>query len=85
MNGIKQSEEKKEGILSPKKCPRCSTLNEAGNKFCKYCGFVLDKEEANNIIIQEQKSEEANNLMNQLLQDPEVKELIKIKLNNWVK
>ncbi len=80
MNGIKIQEESKESKLKPKTCQRCSAINEAHNKFCKICGAPLDKEEIIKIIELEQKNEKANNLMNQLLEDPEVKALLKTKL-----
>lgn len=82
-NGIEISKkEKPKPILQPKACLRCKTINEATNRFCKLCGFVLDKEEAGNVIRAEVERNQADEIMNKLIKDPEIIELIKNKLKN---
>ncbi len=81
LNGIKVDEERKEQKLQPKHCLRCKTMNEVTNRFCKICGFVLDQEEANKIIENDLKRNQADELMNKLVNDPEVLDLIRKKLS----
>lgn len=80
--GIKDKE-KENGIpkLIPLKCIRCNFENEPTNKFCKTCGIPLNKEEAEKIIKADLERDQADNLMNKLIQDPEILELIKKKLS----
>ncbi len=82
MNGIKVEEENKEEILQIKECIRCKMQNEYTNKFCKKCGFILDKEEAQKVIRGDEERKQADNIMNKLIQDPEILELIKMKMKN---
>lgn len=82
MNGLRKDEEKQEQILKPKMCTRCKIVNEVTNKFCKICGLPLNKEEADKIIRIETDRQKADEIMNKLIQDPEVLELIKNKLKN---
>lgn len=81
-NGIKVNKEKAQPIMKPKKCLKCHTINEATNKFCKICGFPLDKEEAEKLIRQDTERSQADEIMNKLIKDPEILELIKKKLKN---
>lgn len=82
LNGIQVEEENQERELEPKKCLRCKTINETTNRFCKTCGFILDKEEAENIIKADAERKEADDIMNKLIKDPEIMELIKKKLKS---
>jgi len=41
--GIKNTEEKEESKLNPKKCQRCQEINPFTNKYCNKCGMILDK------------------------------------------
>lgn len=82
MNGIKVEEEKKDSMLQVKECIRCKMLNEYTNKFCKKCGFILDKEEAQKVIKEDEERKQADDVMNKLIQDPEILELIKKKIKN---
>jgi len=50
MNGIKIEEKRKTAYTKIKECIRCKMPNEYTNKFCKKCGFILDKEEAQKVI-----------------------------------
>lgn len=63
-------------MLIPKECLRCKTQNEATNKFCKLCGFVLDKQEADKIIQTESERQNIDKLMNRLVNNKEVLKLL---------
>jgi len=82
MNGIAIKKEEEIIELSPKKCIRCQTSNEVTNKYCKCCGFVLDKEEAEKIIKAELEKKAVEEFMNKIVQNKEILEMIKeIKLD----
>lgn len=83
-NGIQIENETKSQSFAPIHCIRCETTNPPINKFCKQCGLVLKKEEANEILKQEIKNEEMNTLMTRILKDPEVWKLVNSKMSNFV-
>ena len=58
--------------------------NEYTNKFCKKCGFILDKEEAQKVIKGDEERKQADEIMNKLIQDPEILEMIKNKMKNQI-
>ena len=73
MNGIKIDEEKKaDERLRALACARCKTINEATNKFCKLCGLVLNKEEADKILEEDFKRKNMDNVMEDLVKDKDV-------------
>jgi predicted amidophosphoribosyltransferase len=74
----------KGGVLLPRECLRCKTQNEATNKFCKLCGLPLSEETQRDLIANEYKQKEADNLMNNLLKDPEVLAILSRKLKEAV-
>ena len=80
-SGIEIKKEKPRQQLKPKKCGRCKAINEATNKFCKICGLTLDEQEANTLIENDLKRNQADEVMNNLMKDPEILELIKAKLS----
>ncbi len=85
MNGVEVNEkEDTNEQFKMKECIRCKMKNELTNKFCKRCGFVLDKEEAQKVIKEEAQINQADEIMNQLVNDPEILNLIRerLKLNN---
>lgn len=80
-NGIQvKKDEKPKQELKPIRCERCKVINETTNKFCKICGLPLDKKEAQRIIKEDVERTQADEIMNKLIQDDEIKELIKRKL-----
>ncbi len=81
LNGIKVEKEHKASLMKPKKCLRCKSVNGATNKFCKLCGLPLAQEEAEKILKADVDRSQADNIMNKLVQDPEIMELIKKKLS----
>ncbi len=83
-NGIEIKKEQRQRLLEPKKCMRCFVVNEATNKYCKVCGFSLDKEEAEIILKADVERKQADDIMNRLMKDNEILELIKEKLKPMV-
>ena len=51
--GIRNTEEKEESQLNPKKCPRCQEINQFTNVFCNKCGLPLDDLTRKQIIQQD--------------------------------
>lgn len=76
LNGIKTEEEKQDTKLKPKECPRCKTINEFSNRFCKTCGMVIDEHEKEEIMKQDLKRGKMDDLMNDLVKDREFLELM---------
>jgi len=81
-SGIEVKKDKPKSVMKPKKCIKCKTVNEVTNKFCKICGLPLDKEGANEIIENDLKRKQADEVMDRLVKDPEILELIKKKLSD---
>lgn len=80
-NGIKQEAEKEKTLLKPKTCLRCKKVHEATAIFCN-CGYPLDEKVAQEIKIKEMQREKADIIMDKIVNDPEVWEMIKKKINN---
>ena len=81
-NGLYSKESVIETSLIPIKCGRCFNMNEATNKYCRVCGLPLSNEEANKVIQADMNRKEADETMNLLLQDPEIRALMKRKLSS---
>lgn len=81
-NGIEVSNVKQESKLKPVKCLKCKTMNEFTNRFCKICGFPLHEQEAEEILKKETERSIADEVMNKLMEDKDVLELIKKKINS---
>jgi len=75
--GIRKRPEEKPKELAPKECPRCRRTNPATNRFCSQCGMALDMEAVMEI---ERRRKRADDLMDRLFEDPEVRGLIERKL-----
>jgi site-specific recombinase XerD len=83
MNGLKlQEKENQIEELKPKLCVRCNKQRATTERFCPECGLILDEDEARKIIQSELDRNKADEIMNQLVKDPEILELIKKKLSN---
>ncbi len=80
-NGIEIPKVKQESKMKPVKCVKCKTINEFTNKFCKLCGFPLDKKEFEEILKRETERSVADEVMNKLMDDEEILSLIKKKIN----
>lgn len=79
-NGIQIKKESVENKLKPIECIRCKTINPVTYTCCKLCGLPLNKEEAENVLLNDVKLNEADDFMNKLFKDPEFQELVKRKL-----
>lgn len=80
-NGVEMKKERVTSAIQPRKCLRCNIINEITNRCCKHCGLVLDEEYAKEVLKQDNERTQADEIMNKLVQDPEILELIKKKLN----
>jgi len=57
-----------ESLIQPEKCPRCHIDNDALSKYCRQCGMVLDRVEAEKMVMEERM----NRRMMKLLGNPNV-------------
>lgn len=82
MNGLKiQEKEEQVEELKLRLCIRCNKQRAATERFCPECGLILDENEARKFIQTEMDRQKADNIMNQLVKDPEILELIKKKIS----
>ena len=83
LNGLKK-EEVKPMQAQPIICPRCETINNTDSLYCSKCAAILDEKTAivsqKEFLEQQQNSQNANNLMNILMQDKDVKEFLAQKV-----
>jgi hypothetical protein len=78
LNGIKtDSNEKKESVLRPRKCPRCDTINPATARFCQRCSFALDVVAAMRI---DDERNLADDLMARLMADKATRNFLSKKI-----
>lgn len=73
--GLEVEEEEKEKMAKPVKCPRCGYLNAPTDKYCGRCALILDEKERLRIQMEEPKM--MGEIMNMLLQNPELMEKFK--------
>ena len=76
MHGIK-TDKQKESLLKPKQCPRCSSINSRDARFCEKCGSVLD---VNTAVELDEERSKGDDLMAQLVKDPEVQKILARKI-----
>jgi len=76
LHGLKPKREN--GIkLKVQICPRCQAKNTPANKFCSRCSSALDLKTALQV---DQRIEKAEEVMETLLRDPQVKALLAEKI-----
>jgi len=80
MNGVEIDEGRVESSFKSKKCTRCSNVNGATNRFCKLCGFVLDENEAEEIIEKDLKRDQVDEFMNTVVKNPKFLEALVQKM-----
>ena len=73
MNGMSFKDEETIGELDLINCSRCGFNNAPTNKYCGKCGLTLDLKEA---MLMEQKMKEKDQLLNVLVNDPDVKRIL---------
>jgi len=75
LNGMKRRTEDTETQLKPIVCPKCSTINAPGTKFCIKCAAILDTTTACEVdqkeVIEEAAKLRASKVMDTLVRDPE--------------
>jgi site-specific recombinase XerD len=79
-NGIIKEQEQDGTILKPRKCERCGNVNKATDTFCSKCSLALDEKTMQELKQKDIERQQADEIMNKLVKDPEVWELIKKKL-----
>lgn len=77
IHGIKKEEKVKKEEFSSKKCHRCEKMNPPTGRFCLRCGAPLDLE---TVMKVEEKRKEVDEVMTELLKDPEVLSLLACKM-----
>ena len=80
LNGVDVPESEQETVIQPLVCPRCDTMNPTDANFCAKCAGVLDVKTALTLETQQKERKQSDGIMNQLLQDPDVKKLLARKL-----
>ncbi|MFH1311425.1 MAG: tyrosine-type recombinase/integrase [Nanoarchaeota archaeon] len=81
-NGIIIKKSETDSPMKPKKCFRCHSLNGFSDNFCKICSMPLNEGTATKVIEEDSKRQKADNLMNQLFNDPEILNLIQMKISS---
>jgi integrase len=83
LNGL-QTEETKPAQVQPRICPRCETINTTDSLYCSKCAAILNEKTAiisqKEFLEQQQTTQNANNLMNLLMQDKQVQEFLAQKV-----
>lgn len=80
-HGIITNESEKEvSQLTPAYCSRCKEANPSSNKFCNKCGMTLDEKAAANILQNEIERQKADDIMDEVIEDQEVKDLLDRKI-----
>lgn len=81
-NGIIKEEEQDEIMLKPRKCGRCGNVNKATDTFCSKCSLALDEKTIRELKQKDMERQQADEIMDKLIKDPEIFELIKKKLGS---
>jgi len=71
-----------ESKLKPKDCSRCNEINPATNRFCSKCGMVLDNETMIRIVERDMKRKEADEILDELMQDEDFREILFSKIKD---
>jgi integrase/recombinase XerD len=81
LNNITVSEEEyATNGFSIRTCTRCMSQNPPANKFCSRCGMILDEKTAQALITANVERDQADRIMDKLLQDDEFRGLLERKL-----
>lgn len=77
LQGLVQVENAREDKLKLRSCQRCKEHNSPSSKFCTKCGLPLDEQ---SMIYIENQRQKCDNLMNQLMDDEDVRNLLLKKI-----
>jgi integrase/ribosomal protein L40E len=75
LQGVTMKEEKQEVRMQVVFCRRCHEKNSPSTKFCNRCGTPF-----NQMLVSDEYGEKSNEILNELFQDPEVKEFFARKV-----
>jgi len=75
LQGFRKRKDEREEKMKVVYCKRCHEQNSPSTKFCVRCGSPL-----NQVLVSDSYGGKSNELMNELFQDPEVKEFIARKV-----
>lgn len=76
---LDEDDEDYEDALEPEVCLRCETENAASASYCSKCSLPLDKDERQRLIEEDDKLREKLPLLLELVEDPEVAQLLERK------
>lgn len=79
VNGIAQVNDVKESALKTKKCPNCSEVNQATNKMCSKCSYIVDMT-LKTAFEYEENRKQMDELMNMLMSRPNLKNALQEEL-----
>lgn len=74
--GLQTDKKKEESELQPIKCDRCGETNQATNKYCSMCGLPLDEKTRTEVIQRTMERQDADGIMDSLLEDQEFREML---------
>jgi len=80
--GVQTPEDPTTSRLTPRSCGRCKTNNQSTHEFCRTCGFPLKREAQRRFVQQAMERKSADETMDQLLEDDEVRDLLARKLRD---
>jgi integrase/recombinase XerD len=85
-NGIAiEDQGKGENPLKPRICDRCQKMNPATSEYCDRCGMPLTKEAVIKLMEKDLMKKTADNVLDQLIGDPEFKQMFGEKINALLK
>ena len=86
LHGVKKETEDTAGSpLSPKRCQRCKTENPCANRFCSLCGLPLDPEATTELLGKDMERQQADDVLDRMLEDPAFKDQFLRRLNRVLK
>jgi integrase/recombinase XerD len=71
--------------LKPRTCDRCQKINPATNEYCDRCGMPLTKQAVIELMQRDLVKRTADNLLDQLIGDPEFRQMFGEKINALLK
>ncbi|KXB03092.1 hypothetical protein AKJ45_02560 [candidate division MSBL1 archaeon SCGC-AAA261F19] len=82
LHGIEDGERPEKTKLAPVNCPRCGGMNDPKAKFCNRCGQALTREAFEGV---ESSRKMVSKALENLLRDPNFKNILRAKLKKAVK
>jgi integrase/recombinase XerD len=82
---VKQDHQIQNDPLKPRSCDRCHKINPPTNEYCDRCGMPLTKEAVIKLMERDLMKKTADNLLDQLIGDPEFRQMFGEKINALLK